>query len=228
MNEDGWRGSKYASQVKKGEKFFYPITTYLMMSTERNSVERVPILSSRSNIDAWKRQFNDYCTGRNLWGILRGTEAIPEPINAADLALIPAASRYQAQLDREKKRDNYLRRQEKAFAAVCKAMEKDNLIYGCAQLDALRDQAPRDARAAYTLVLEMLEPSHVDAQMTVDTLITTLSLETNESVPALIQRLAGYIQRLPLANRPNDESHEAYKKGGQKEQLHVGQIQGQD
>ena len=38
------------------------------------------------------------------------------------------------------------------------------------------------------------------------TKITTLALGVDESVPALIQNLASYVQRLPVGNRPNDDT----------------------
>ena len=73
-------------------------------------------------------------------------------------------------------------------------------------MDQLRTESLRNPRAAFVLIMNMLQPSHVDAQMTVDALIASLSIEQGETVPALIQRLAGYVQRLPAANRPNDET----------------------
>ena len=167
---------------------------------------KVPILTSRSEVDSWRRRLNDYCTGRKLWSILQGTEEAPVALTQAQVNAIPATSRYTAVSDREKKIERYESRCEEAFSVMCKSIEKDNIIYGCAQLDQLRTESPRNPRAALVLIMNMLQPSHVDAQMTVDALITSLSIEQGETVPALIQRLAGYVQRLPAANRPNDET----------------------
>lgn len=176
---------------------------FIVMDYKKDS-ERTPVLGDRASVVDWKRKFIDYCTGKRFWNIFNRTELAPELLTHEELQAVPAASRYAAKHDAERKLENFQNRSEEAFATLCKAMEKDSLIYGCAALDTLREQSPRDPAAAYTLVMDMLQPSHVDAQMTVDALISALAISDGETAPALIQRLAEYVQRLPVANRPND------------------------
>ena len=169
----------------------------------RTEQERVPVLKDRASFPDWERKFNDFATGEKLHDIMKGIEVAPVELTPQELQLIPAASRYLATSDRTKKIDYYADRNNRAFAAITKAMEKD-MIYGSAALDNLRDTVPRDSAAAYQLVMDTLKPSHVDAQMTVEALITTLKLNEGETPPALIQRLATYVQRLPAQSRPDD------------------------
>ena len=175
---------------------------------ESNEQEgKVPVLVNRTDAGSWKRKLNDYCTGHKLWNILQGTELRPAALTETQVREIPASSRYIAVADLETKIERYESRCEEAFSVMlCKAIERDSIIYGCAQLDQLRTETPRNPRAAYELIMNMLQPSHVDAQMTVDALITSLTIEQGETVPSLIQRLAGYVQRLPAAHRQNDET----------------------
>ena len=79
-------------------------------------------------------------------------------------------------------------------------------------MDALRTQTPRNAHAAFQLVMDRLRPSHVDAQITADALIASLTIGYSESVPALIQRLAEYVKCLPPVNRPNEETQKKHIK----------------
>jgi len=182
----------------------------------KEEYERTPILQNRNEVDAWMRKFNDYCTGKKVWKILNGYEDVPAPLTLDELQQIPAAARYTARSDREKKIEVFEAKSDEAFSILCKAVEKDNLIYGCAALDTLRQTSPRDPAAAFQLVMAMLNPAHVDAQMTVDALIQNLRINSGESAPALIQRLAGYVQRLPLHARPNDETQMKYIKRAMK------------
>lgn len=170
----------------------------------KNSGDKTPVLQDRAEVDSWQRKFLDFCAGKRIWDILTGAEVVPVVLTEAELLAIPAASRYGAKESREKKIEEFKARSDLAFAVVCKAMEKDNVIYGCGAMDALRRASPRDPAAAYSLVMEMLQPSHVDAQITVETLINVLSMGPNETVPALIQRFAELVNRLPADARPSD------------------------
>ena len=184
-----------------------------MDQADKPTTDRVPRLNSdHSNYDQWHRQFLDYVTGRNMKRVLMGTAERPEPYTPAELAAIPAASRFQAELHRENKISKHETKVEEAFSAIVCAIEKDPVIYGCLELDALRQADPHDPVAAYTLIMDKLRPSTVDAQMTVDTAITTLAIKSGETVPALIQRLESLAQRLPVNQRPNDEARKKHIK----------------
>ena len=127
---------------KKGKK---SLITFILLATRfysrpkmdsNEKEEKVPVLVNRTDVDSWKRKLNDYCTGRKLWNILQGTELRPAALTKAQVREIPASSRYIAVADPEKKIERYESRCEEAFSVMCKAIEKDNIIYGCAQLDA--------------------------------------------------------------------------------------------
>lgn len=164
------------------------------------------MLKARADLPQWKRKFLDYVTGQKLKRILLGTEERPVEFTHAQLTAIPASSRYLAESDRQKLIRSYDNRCEEAFSAICQAMEEDPLIYGCHELEQLRDADPHDPAAAYTLIMELLQPSHVDAQMTAETLIATFGLKDGESLPSAIQRLAVLVQSLPLENRPDERT----------------------
>jgi hypothetical protein len=172
---------------------------------DRSESDRVPVLQNRGDFDSWSRKFNDYANGRGLWEILTGEEIKPEDYTHQELMAIPVASRYNATHDRKNEMKSFDKKSKEAFAMTCKAMEKDNLIYGCAELDALRQQAPRDPAAAFTLVMGMLKPSHIDAQMTIEAMIQMLIIGPSETIPSLFQRFASMVNRLQLANKPTDE-----------------------
>lgn len=183
------------------------------MSATSSSSEKVPVLQKgRKDIDAWERRFNDYCIDKKWRGIFSGVEEVPEELSAAELAAIPAASRYTAGKDRTRAIDDFNARSESAFAAICKAMQEDNLIYACSELDVLRNAVKHDPAAAHTLVMNRLRPSHVDAQMTAETKINTFALLPNESVPDSYQRLVSYVNCLEAPNRPDDSNLKRHMK----------------
>jgi hypothetical protein len=121
-----------------------------------------------------------------------------------ELQQVPAAQRYQAQRDRRKEIKDYADRSEAAFAGISKAMEEDQLIYASATLDELRRAVPRDLAAAYNLVMGLLRPTHVDAQMTAEFRIGDFAMLKDETVPAAFQRLLSYSNCLEVHNRPDD------------------------
>ena len=167
--------------------------------------ERIPVLKSgRADIDQWERKFNDHAIGARWKGLFNGTEDRPQELTAAELQQIPVAQRYSAQRDRLKEIKDFVDRSEAAFAGISKAMEDDSLIYASAELDQLRRATPRDPTAAYELVMNLLRPTHVDAQMTAETRISNFLLLKDESVPAAFQRLLSYVNCLEVHNRPDD------------------------
>jgi hypothetical protein len=83
-------------------------------------------------------------------------------------------------------------------------MEEDQLIYASATLDELRRAVPRDLAAAYNLVMGLLRPTHVDAQMTAEFRIGDFAMLKDETVPAAFQRLLSYSNCLEVHNRPDD------------------------
>jgi hypothetical protein len=66
-------------------------------------------------------------------------------------------------------------------------MQEDPLIYASAEMDVLREADQHDPAAAYNLVILQLRPTHVDAQMTAETKISTFQLQTGETIPATLQ-----------------------------------------
>lgn len=163
----------------------------------------IPVLKSRDTFADWQRKFEDCAVGEKVHSILKGTAQVPLPLTAEELAEIPNASRYTAKKDQENKIEQFNEKRDRAFYMVVKAMELD-MLYGSADFDELRSQNPVDPAAAYQLVIRTLKPDHIDAQMTVDALITTLKIGESESPPQLIQRLAAYVQRLPVDSRPTE------------------------
>lgn len=177
----------------------------MSLKSTSSSSEYVPILKKgRSDIDQWERKFNDYAIGAKWKGIFDGTQQLPVQLTPAELQQIPAAQRYQAQRDRAKEITDFQDRSEAAFAGISKAMEEDQLIYASAALDALRNAVPRDPAAAYNLVMTLLRPTHVDAQMTAEYRIGNFALLKDETVPAAFQRLLSYSNCLEIHNRPDD------------------------
>jgi len=171
------------------------------------STESVPVLEKgRKNIDAWERRFNDYCIYKKWRGIFNATEVRPLPLSPAELAAIPATSRYSATNDRKREIEDFNDRSEAAFAGLCKAMQEDSLIYASAELDALRVAPVNDPVAAFTMIMLRLRPTHVDAQMTAEAKIANFALLANESVPAAYQRLLSYENCLELGNRHDDNT----------------------
>jgi hypothetical protein len=178
-----------------------------------SSSEPLPILEKdRKNIDAWQRRFNDHCILKRWRGIFNGTELRPLELTNAQRNAIPASSRYAAVRDREKEIQDYDKRREAAFAGICRAMEKDDLIYSSRELDALRAADNPDPRAASNLIMERLRPTHVDAVMTAETQINTFAMLSNETVPAAYQRLTGYVNCLEVDNRPDDNTLKRHMK----------------
>lgn len=176
-----------------------------MASKSSHSFEHVPVLEKgRTAIDQWERRFNDYAIGANWSGLFDGTEQQPFELTPQELQQIPNVQRYQATRDRAKEIKDYRVRSEAAFAGISKAMEQDQLIYASAALDALRRVVPRDPAAAYTLVMTLLRPTHVDAQMTAEYRISNFALLKDESIPAAFQRLLSYSNCLEVHNRPDD------------------------
>lgn len=166
---------------------------------------RVPVLKEgRNEIDQWERKFNDFAIGANWKSLFDGTEERPLHLTPQELHQIPATQRYTAERDRIHEIKDFDTRSEAAFAGISKAMEDDPLIYASAELDALRQAIPRNPTAAYNLVMNLLRPTHVDAQMTAETRISNFSLLKEESVPAAFQRLLSYVNCLETHNRPDD------------------------
>jgi hypothetical protein len=178
-----------------------------MSKEASSSSESVPILGKgRVNIDTWERRFNDYSISKKWRGLFRGTEERPLEINHAELQMIPTASRYNATRDRKKEIEDFNDRSEAAFGALLKAMQEDPLIYASAEMDVLREADQHDPAAAYNLVILQLRPTHVDAQMTAETKISTFQLLAGENIPASVQRLQSYVNCLEVQNRPDDNT----------------------
>ena len=136
----------------------------------------MPVLEDRKEFASWHRKFLDYVSGRQLLGILKGDEPEPVPLTQDEIQAIPSASRWAAKTEQQKEVKSHQQRCEKAFSLVMKSMENQPLIYGSVQMDALRLQDQHDAAAAYAYVLVTLKPSNIDAQMTVEALITNMKI----------------------------------------------------
>lgn len=126
------------------------------------------------------------------------------PHTNAQLTAIDKSSRYSAEQDRIRKIEDFDKRNRGGFSGVCLAMENDSLIYASTALDALRNAAVVDAKAAYDLVMTQLRPSHVDAVLAAETKINSFKLLKNETVPAAIQRLTSFDNCLPAGSRTDE------------------------
>jgi hypothetical protein len=178
-----------------------------MSKEASSSSESVPILGKgRVNIDTWERRFNDYSISKKWRGLFRGTDERPNFLTQAELQMIPAGSRYSATRDRQKEIEDYRDMSEAAFGGLLRAMQEDTLIYASAEMDALRDADQHDPAAAYSLGILQLRPTHVDAQMTAETKISTFQLRSDETLPGAIQRLQSYVNCLETQNRPDDNT----------------------
>ena len=177
-------GSFFSSLALHQSIFFVGI------SIGKMSESTTPVLFDRQNVESWHRSFEDYLRKHNLLRLVRGKEKEPALLQPGQ-----GVKEFELRENRVDVRD-YAERKRKAFVAVCEAVSKDTILYASRELDELRELAAPDPNAAYRHIMKHLRPSTVGATIRVQNKISSMTMSRSETVPMLIQRLAGYLAEL--------------------------------
>jgi hypothetical protein len=135
------------------------------------------------SVNDWIREFKDYCRGRNLLGIIMGTE--------------PRGS-FTSQ-DHENRR-------RLAFSAICDSMKSHPTIYKSKMLDDFRNESDPDPHVVITKVMGLLRPRDVDSRMTIMMNINQLKFQEGETIFDLIPRYNGLVANLPDSEQPDEST----------------------